>query len=100
MARRPHVLVAGGGIGGLTAALALLQRGFDVNVYEQAAELREVGAGLQISANGNRAPHDASSSLERPSCKRSGARRSSRRRWVTILSSASVSCGNRIHLRA
>jgi salicylate hydroxylase len=51
---RPHVLIAGGGIGGLTAALALLQRGFDVDVYEQAGELREVGAGLQLSANGNR----------------------------------------------
>jgi salicylate hydroxylase len=58
MARRPHVLVAGGGIGGLTAALALLQRGFDVDVYEQATELREVGAGLQISANGNRVLHE------------------------------------------
>jgi salicylate hydroxylase len=58
MARRPHVLVAGGGIGGLTAALALLQRGFDVDVYEQAAELREVGAGLQISANGSRVLHE------------------------------------------
>ena len=51
----PHVLIAGGGIGGLTAALALLKRGFDVDVYEQAPALREVGAGLQLSANGNRA---------------------------------------------
>lgn len=49
------VLVAGGGIGGLAAAVALLQRGFDVEVYEQAGELREVGAGIQISPNGNRA---------------------------------------------
>ena len=49
-----HILIAGGGIGGLTAALALLQRGFDVEVYEQASELKEVGAGLQLSANGNR----------------------------------------------
>ncbi len=51
----PHVLIAGGGIGGLTAALALLKRGIDVDVYEQAADLREVGAGVQISANGSRA---------------------------------------------
>jgi salicylate hydroxylase len=51
---KPHVLVAGAGIGGLTAALALLKRGFDVDVYEQARELKEVGAGLQLSANGNR----------------------------------------------
>ena len=48
------VAIAGGGIGGLTAALALLRRGFDVDVYEQAPELGEVGAGLQVSANGNR----------------------------------------------
>jgi len=52
--RKPHILIAGGGIGGLTAALALLRRGFDVDVYEQAAELKEVGAGVQISANGTR----------------------------------------------
>ena len=51
---RPHVLIAGAGIGGLTAALALLKRGIDVDVYEQAHELREIGAGLQLSANGNR----------------------------------------------
>ena len=51
---RPHVLIAGAGIGGLTAALALLKRGIDVDVYEQARELKEIGAGLQLSANGNR----------------------------------------------
>lgn len=49
-----HVLIAGGGIGGLAAAAALLQKGIDVDVYEQAAELKEVGAGIQISPNGNR----------------------------------------------
>jgi len=48
------IAVIGAGIGGLTAALALLKRGFDVEVYEQAPEVREVGAGIQISANGNR----------------------------------------------
>jgi salicylate hydroxylase len=52
-----HILIAGAGIGGLTAALALLRRGIDVDVYEQAAELREVGAGLQLSANGTRVFH-------------------------------------------
>jgi salicylate hydroxylase len=51
---KPHILIAGGGIGGLTAALALLKRGYDVDVYEQAQELKEVGAGVQISPNGNR----------------------------------------------
>lgn len=49
-----HVLIAGGGIGGLTAAAALLQHGIDVDVYEQAPELKEVGAGIQISPNGNK----------------------------------------------
>lgn len=52
--KKPHILIAGAGIGGLTAALSLLQRGFDVDVYEQADTLREVGAGIQISANGAR----------------------------------------------
>ncbi|RKE68381.1 FAD-dependent monooxygenase [Pseudorhodoplanes sinuspersici] len=54
MQTKAHVIIAGAGIGGLTAALALLQRGFDVDVYEQASELREVGAGVQIAANGTR----------------------------------------------
>src|SRR5438067_2959309 len=53
-AAMPRVLIAGGGIGGLTAALALLKRGIDVEVYEQAAELKEVGAGVQLAANGTR----------------------------------------------
>ena len=48
MAGKPHVLIAGAGVGGLTAALALLKRGFDVDVYEQAPEIMEVGAGFQI----------------------------------------------------
>ena len=49
-----RVLIAGGGIGGLTAAIALIQRGFEVLVYEQAPELREFGAGVSISPNGSR----------------------------------------------
>lgn len=48
------VLIAGAGLGGLTAALALIQRGYDVRVFEQVAELREVGAGVQIGSNGSR----------------------------------------------
>ncbi|MDB5570555.1 MAG: monooxygenase [Hyphomicrobiales bacterium] len=54
MAKKPHVLIAGAGIGGLTAALSLLQRGYDVDVYEQASKLLEFGAGIQIAANGSR----------------------------------------------
>src|SRR5438093_8834573 len=49
-----RVLITGGGIGGLTAALALLKHGIDVDVYEQAAERKEVGAGVQLAANGTR----------------------------------------------
>lgn len=49
-----HVLIAGAGIAGLVAALACRQRGFEVRIVEQAAELAELGAGLQLSANGTR----------------------------------------------
>lgn len=48
------IILAGGGIGGMSAALSLLKRGIDVEVYEQATELKEVGAGIQISPNGNK----------------------------------------------
>jgi salicylate hydroxylase len=44
-------LIAGAGLGGLTAAACLLQAGFDVEVYEQAPALGEIGAGIQQSAN-------------------------------------------------
>jgi salicylate hydroxylase len=54
MRAKLRVLIAGGGIGGLTAAAALLQKGIDVEVYEQARELKEVGAGVQLAANGTR----------------------------------------------
>src|SRR5574340_1254991 len=57
MRAQTRILIAGGGLGGLTAALALLRIGCDVDLYEQAAELKEVGAGLQLSANGTRALH-------------------------------------------
>jgi salicylate hydroxylase len=45
------VLVAGGGIGGLAAALALVRRGFRVKVMEQAPEIGEIGAGIQLGPN-------------------------------------------------
>src|ERR1700758_4750612 len=45
------VLVAGGGIGGLAAALALARRGFPVKVLEQSSELGEIGAGVQLGPN-------------------------------------------------
>jgi len=45
------VIVAGGGIGGLAAALALVRQGFEVTVLEQAAEIGEIGAGIQLGPN-------------------------------------------------
>ena len=45
------VLVAGGGIGGLAAALALTQQGFEVKVLEQSAQIGEIGAGMQLGPN-------------------------------------------------
>ena len=47
----PSVAVVGGGIGGLTAAVALLRAGLDVRVYEQARTLPAVGAGIQLAPN-------------------------------------------------
>lgn len=47
----PHIAIAGGGIAGLTAALALARRGLAVTVFEQAPDLAEIGAGLQVSPN-------------------------------------------------
>ena len=49
-----HVLVAGAGIGGLTAALALARVGATVTIFERAVRLEEVGAGLQLSPNATR----------------------------------------------
>ncbi|WP_340109437.1 FAD-dependent monooxygenase [Pikeienuella sp. HZG-20] len=52
---RRRALIAGGGVGGLAAALALTRAGWDARVFERAAAIGEVGAGIQISANGYRA---------------------------------------------
>ena len=46
-----QVLVAGGGIGGVAAALALARQGYAVKVLEQAPELGEIGAGIQLGPN-------------------------------------------------
>jgi salicylate hydroxylase len=49
--RETPVLVVGGGIGGLAAALALARKGAHVRVLEQAAEFKEIGAGIQLGPN-------------------------------------------------
>lgn len=52
MARR--AIIAGAGIAGLTAAIALVQVGFRITIYEKADSLDEVGAGLQLTPNATR----------------------------------------------
>ena len=54
MASERHVIVAGAGIAGLTAALALVRAGMRVTVLEQAGQLAETGAGIQLSPNATR----------------------------------------------
>jgi 2-polyprenyl-6-methoxyphenol hydroxylase-like FAD-dependent oxidoreductase len=51
----PKIVIIGGGIGGLTAAIALARRGLDAEIYEQAPELTEVGAGVGLWPNALRA---------------------------------------------
>src|SRR5438874_3502772 len=46
-----RIAVVGGGIGGLTAALSLRQAGFEVDVYEQAPELMQIGGGINMGPN-------------------------------------------------
>ena len=49
-----HIIIAGAGIGGLTTALSCIRQGMRVTLLEQAKELKEIGAGVQISSNGAR----------------------------------------------
>jgi salicylate hydroxylase len=49
-----RIIIIGAGIGGLVAALTLRRAGFEVEVFEQSAALREIGAGIQISPNATR----------------------------------------------
>ena len=48
---RSKIIIVGGGLGGLAAALALAQKQFDVTVLERADQFREVGAGIQLGPN-------------------------------------------------
>ncbi len=54
MAAERHVIVAGAGMAGLTAALALAHVGLRATVFEQAPQLSETGAGLQLGPNATR----------------------------------------------
>ena len=51
MTQQLPVIVAGGGIGGLAAALALVRQGFNVKVLEQSPQIGEIGAGIQLGPN-------------------------------------------------
>ena len=53
-ASRPRVAIVGAGIGGLTLGLLLRKHGVEARIYEQASELREVGAAVGLAANGTR----------------------------------------------
>lgn len=54
MAHTIKIGLVGAGLGGMTAAIALQQRGFDVTLYEQALELGEIGAGITVGPNANK----------------------------------------------
>ena len=51
---KPKILIIGAGIGGLTSAIALRRAKFDVEVFERAPDLKEVGAGIALSPNAMR----------------------------------------------
>jgi salicylate hydroxylase len=53
--RKPRIAIIGGGIGGLTAAAALHQRGVEVEVFEQSAKIAEIGAGVALTPNAMKA---------------------------------------------
>ena len=74
-APRLKVAIVGGGIGGLVPALALRERGIRFELYEQADELREIGAAVALS------PTARASCGVSASATSSRRRRSSRRRW-------------------
>src|ERR1044072_3661972 len=51
MAKARRIAIVGAGLGGLAGAISLRRQGFEVQIYEQAAELAEFGAGINISPN-------------------------------------------------
>src|ERR1044072_2564407 len=51
MAKTRRIAIVGAGLGGLAAAIALRQQGFEVQIYEQAPELAEVGSAINIIPN-------------------------------------------------
>ena len=68
------ILISGGGIGGLIAAYCLAHQGFPVRLFEQSAEFKEVGAGIQLGPTSSRCSR-RSASRTRCSPTRTGRRR-------------------------
>ena len=58
-----HAVIVGGGIGGMSAALSLLDAGIEVTVLEQARQLQPIGAGIQIGPNAARVLRHADQSV-------------------------------------
>ena len=85
-----RVLVAGGGIGGLTTAIALRHQGVDALVLEQAEVMAEIGAGIQLASNAAIVLRELG--LERP-C----APSASSRNPMTIATCAPAACSTRRH---
>ena len=55
MRKTPNFAIVGGGIGGLTLAIALQKKGLKATVYEHAAQLKALGAGISLAANAMKA---------------------------------------------
>ena len=68
----PKIIIVGAGLSGLTLALSLARSNFDIVVLEQASQLSEVGAGIQISANGARVRLAPGVSLDRVAARADG----------------------------
>ncbi len=87
------MLISGGGIGGLSAALSLARQGFEVKVFEQAPELGEIGAGIQLSPNCTRVLFDVGleDALRAVSCHPQGGQM---RAWRTGRVLAETSLGD------
>ena len=58
MSEQLHAIIAGAGIGGLTAALELARAGLTVSVFEKSPVIEEVGAGIQLAPNATRLLRD------------------------------------------
>jgi salicylate hydroxylase len=96
------LLIVGAGIAGLTAGLALRRRGFNVVIYERAAEIREIGAGLVVTANARKALQDlgVDAALEAASNSQPISRSCDYRTGAVIQETSNVEIARRYGLRS